>query len=172
MSAIDTGTAVGLFELIDPLARGCDQCGAPAGESCREHCTGWPAIVAAVAIDDAVAASEAGRLAIVLAYELRAARIPGHATATTTGGGCVAVALTYPSGNDWMLMAVEVWDGEPTFYLSLYEDGPDATDPVVEVEIHTRISAMRAVVDLAARREVETPATDSPTSTDRTPCGL
>lgn len=44
------------------------------------------------------------------------------AEATTTGGNNVAVVLTWPSGNDRIVIAVEVWDGAQWFHIGAYED--------------------------------------------------
>lgn len=148
MSAAD----IEVFDLVDPLVRPCRGCGSPVGRACTAGCTNPADLVDQV--DDAkLTQSAAGRLAIVMAQDLRAAGVPGSPTATTTGGNCVAVALSHPSGRDWIVASVEVWDGEPVFYIGQYPDEDDS-EAAIALEIHERFSAQRAIVDMAARAEV------------------
>ncbi|MBX9244642.1 hypothetical protein ICW40_07440 [Actinotalea ferrariae] len=63
----------------------------------------------------------AGQVATALAESLRRARVAG-ALATTTGGSNVAVVITWPSGNDRIVIGVDVEDGSPVFYVAAYED--------------------------------------------------
>jgi hypothetical protein len=138
-----------LFDPTDPAERPCDECGAQAGEVCRFVCTAWPAILAAVDAEPDLGTSPAGRLAVALATELRAAHLP--AVPTTSGGGGVAVVLSHRSGRDWMVIAVEVWRRGEVFYVGQYADDETTDGAIEQVEIHDRTSAVRAILDLAAR---------------------
>lgn len=153
MKNLDAAGAIDLLDPSDPQARACDQCGAQGGEPCREHCTALPGMAALVSDVEQILGCEAGRIAVVVASDLRNAKVPGNPTATTTGGNNVAVVLTYPSGRDWIVAAVEVWGSGPVFYIGQYPDIADQDGPVVEVEIHDRVSAERAIIDMAARCE-------------------
>lgn len=151
MSVLDTHD---LLDPQDPVHRACDECGAAAGEPCSDACTAWSSLVARVADDDALGASAAGRLAVVIADDLRAARLPGESTATLTGGSCVAVVLTYPSGRDWIVAGIEVRDERPTIYVTQHSDDESAGEALFQVEIHDAISAERAIIALVARGQV------------------
>lgn len=147
-----TAADIDVFDPADPLVRPCRGCGSPAGRACTSDCTN-PATPVDQSHDATLTQSAAGRLALVMAQDLRAAGAPGNPTATTTGGNCVAVALTHPSGRDWIVASVEVWDGEPVFYIGQYPD-EEGSEAATALEIHERFSAQRAIVDMAARAEV------------------
>jgi len=138
-------------DLTDPLTRRCDECGAEIAEPCRPWCTGWPSVVAEVAADDTIDDTQAGRLAILIAHHLRAAKVVGNPTATTTGATNVAVVLTHPSGRDWIVAACEVWDSHPVVYVGQYADD-ETNSAAYEVEIHGRVAAERAILTMARRR--------------------
>lgn len=90
----------------------------------------------------------AGQVATALAQTLRHAGVPGP-LASTTGGNNVAVVLTWPSGNDRIVIGVEVWDSAPVFYVAAYEDR-EHDAPGHEHTAHSIPAAVTEVVRLLA----------------------
>lgn len=92
--------------------------------------------------------TEAGQVATALAVSLRRAGVVGP-LATTTGGDNIAVVVTWPSGNDRVVIGVEVWDAAPVFYIGAYEDREHET-PAHEHTTHDIPAAVTQVVRLLA----------------------
>lgn len=92
--------------------------------------------------------TEAGQAATALAASLRRAKVPGP-LATTTGGGNVAVVITWPSGNDRIVIGVEVWNTSPVFYIGAYEDR-EHDAPGYEHTAHSIPATVTEVVRLLA----------------------
>lgn len=102
----------------------------------------------------------AGRTAITLADALRRVGVPGP-LATTTGGNNMAVVLTWPSGNDRVVIGVEVWDGEPVFDVAAYEDR-EHTTPAHEHTAHTVPDVVTEVARLLATYAANTADQEEP----------
>ncbi|TFH68143.1 hypothetical protein [Cellulomonas sp. HD19AZ1] len=127
----------------------CETCGAFSGEECRDSCIAAPALAAEFGDDDLLAESEEGRLALVLARDLRTAGLPGNPRATFGAGRNVMVVLSHTSGRDWIVASVEMtWSG-PLFYIARFADSSD--DLWVQTrDAHEVAGAARAITDLAA----------------------
>lgn len=147
-------TSAALLDQPDPTDITCQECGAYAGEECRDHCTAAPSLAIELDAPDALADSPAGRLALSVVRDLRDAHLPGNPRATTVADGGVRtgviVVVSHPSGRDWIVATVEVWDDGPVFQIAEYRDA----DPVwVDTrDAFSRAAAARAIVDIAARR--------------------
>lgn len=63
-----------------------------------------------------------GRYAQALAECLRSPETP-RPLATALGGDDLGVVIAWPSGNDRVVIGVDVHDGKPTFRVAAYEDG-------------------------------------------------
>lgn len=150
MAEFDSHAALALLDPIDPQSCDCAACGAVAGHPCDDRCPAWPALVAMVATSDEVGVDAAGRLAVIIASDLRAAGAPGLPVATRTERGGVAVVLRYPSGRDWIVASISP-GARPVVCVARWDDAPNAAAaPARHVEIHDRVSAERAIIALAA----------------------
>lgn len=63
-----------------------------------------------------------GQYAQALAHCLRSRQVP-RPLAAALGGDDVGVVIAWPSGNDRVVIGVDVSDGRPTFRVAAYEDG-------------------------------------------------
>lgn len=92
--------------------------------------------------------TEHGQIATALATALRRAGVPGP-LATTTGGNNFAVVITWPSGNDQVVIGVDIWDGSPHLHVAAYEDR-EHDAPAHEHTVNTIPAAVTEVVRLLA----------------------
>lgn len=106
--------------------------------------------------------TEAGQVATALAESLRRAGVVGP-LATTIGGNNTAVVVAWPSGNDRIVIGVEVWDATPAFHVGAYEHREhDAT-----AHQHTAHSIPAVVTEVV--RLLATPTTNLTAGQDGPP---
>lgn len=86
-------------------------------------------------------------LARALAADLQAAGAPGGPRASTTGGTNHAVVLTWPGGQDRIVVGVESWLTGPVYYATRYA-AHDPTHAVAHHETTTHAEALAVVLDL------------------------
>ena len=90
----------------------------------------------------------AGIKATALAASLRREGVPG-ALATTTGGDNLAVVLTWPSGNDRIVVGIDVFEGRTTYDIAAYPDREHEV-PDHEQAAHHHTEAVAEVARLFA----------------------
>ena len=90
----------------------------------------------------------AGIKATALATSLRREGVPG-ALATTTGGDNLAVVLTWPSGNDRIVVGIDVFEGRATYDIAAYPDREHEV-PDHETTVHHHAEAVAEVARLFA----------------------
>lgn len=86
-------------------------------------------------------------LAQALAADLQAAGAPGGPRASTTGGTNHAVVLTWPGGQDRIVVGVESWPTGPVYYATRYA-AHDPSQASAHHETTTHAGAVAAVLDL------------------------
>lgn len=99
----------------------------------------------------------AGQHATALAECLHRAQVPGP-LATATGGNNLAVVVPWPSGNDRIVIGVEVWDDTPTFHVAAYQDR-EHDEPVHAVTAH---DVPTVVADVVRLLTADTPPRTTP----------
>lgn len=148
--AFDAQAVAALLDPSDPIDQACAGCGAYAGEECRAGCTAAPALAVELDAPDALAGSPQGRIALAVARDLAAAGMPGNPHASLDAGSNVTVVLQHPSGRDWIVASVVVWEHGPVFHIAEYADGDDLW--IDTRDAFSGHAAARAIIDLAARR--------------------
>lgn len=162
--------AIGHFSLTAPLYRAASApiagLRATRAQAIEDECAARQAANAEAAQGSTSALTFAqrdtlpGQYAQALAHCLRSRQVP-RPLATALGGDDLGVVITWPSGNDRVVIGVDVSDGTPTFHVAAYEDG-EHQPPGHE---HTAHDIPTVVADVRRLLTTDTPPTPAPQNT-------